>query len=794
MSKILLIDDKQDNLISISALLKNLIPGCSIITADSGAKGIEKAEMEQPDTILLDIKMPEMDGFEVCERLQSVQKTKHIPVVMLTAIKTDAKSRVKGLALGADAFLSKPIDENELVAQIGVMLRIKKTEDLLRKERDSLDQLVAERTAEMRESYSIFSQMFAQSTTSMCLYNPGGTINRVNSEFCRMFGVEEEVIIKSGYNVFQDEAIIRAGRVPLLKNVFHEKKIRSWEINFDVGVASASTGTPSSKTGKIFLEVFGYPLLDRSGDLKYVVLQHHDISNRKRAEEELRKSGEKLRAILDNSPITIWCFDGEEYSYLSGEWYRYTGQDPMLPLTVERWMERIHPDDLERVGGIWAAHWKAKTPHDNYFRLKGRDDKYREIHCRAFPIFDREGHFQYFQGFNFDVTEKKELEAQLQQARKMEAIGTLAGGIAHDFNNVLYAMMGYTELSIGLVPEGSEVKKYLNRAMKSADRAKEMVQQILTFSRQAEKQKKPIRVQSILKEVGDLIRTSFPSTIEIRRDVDPECGPIMADSTQIHQIIMNLSTNAYHAMEDKGGVLGLRLIQEEIDPDDSENIQGLEPGGYLKLIVEDTGSGIDGGIVGRIFDPYFTTKAAGKGTGLGLSVVHGIVKEHGGDIRVFSEPGKGTAFHVYLPLLESGTDDAGDKSAEPVPKGAERILFVDDDEMIADLALGMLGSLGYQVTSCAGSLEALEVFRGRPDEFDLLVTDMTMPHMTGSELASEILKIRPDIPIVLCTGFSEQLTKERAMALGIRAYLEKPIAYKEMARVIRRVLEAPDVK
>ena len=298
----------------------------------------------------------------------------------------------------------------------------------------------------------------------------------------------------------------------------------------------------------------------------------------------------------------------------------------------------------------------------------------------------KQGDKQYLIAVARDKSEQNLLESQLQQARKMEAMGTLAAGIAHDFNNVLYAITGYTELSIDLIPEGNNAKKNLGKVLQSANRAKELVQQILTFSRKAKKEKKPVSVQSILKEVGSLIRTSLPSTIEIRSDIDPECDPVMADPTQIHQIIMNLATNAYHAMEEKGGVLGLTLMRDETGSDESEISRDLAPGAYLKLIVEDTGTGIEQDSINRIFDPYFTTKAVGKGTGMGLSVVHGIVKDHGGDIRVFSEPGQGTVFHVYLPMIETGADEPEARSYEPVPKGTERILFVDDEEEIVNLS------------------------------------------------------------------------------------------------------------
>jgi len=386
-----------------------------------------------------------------------------------------------------------------------------------------------------------------------------------------------------------------------------------------------------------------------------------------------------------------------------------------------------------------------------------------------------------------DITERKQLQTQLQQALKMEAIGKLAGGIAHDFNNVLYSIIGYTELTMDDVPEGSLARKNLKEVFKGAMRAKDMVQQILAFSRKDDTQKKPIKVQSVVKEALKLLRTSIPSTIEIRQSIDADCGPVLADPTQIHQVIMNFATNAYQAMLEKGGVLELTLMEEEIGSDDSDF--DLDPGTYLKLTVSDTGYGMDNVVMGKIFDPYFTTRGPGEGTGMGLAVVHGIVKSHGGNITVYSELGEGTAFSVYLPLIETRPVEPKVISAELAPTGTERILFVDDEEYIVLMTQQILERLGYQVTSRTSSVEALAAFKAKPDEYDLVITDMTMPNMTGVELAPRLREIKSDIPIIICTGFSDMVDEDKAKAIGIREYVMKPIVIEEIARTIRKVLD-----
>ena len=380
----------------------------------------------------------------------------------------------------------------------------------------------------------------------------------------------------------------------------------------------------------------------------------------------------------------------------------------------------------------------------------------------------------------------------MSKHKKIESIGTLAGGIAHDFNNILYPIIGYTELTIGDVPKNSRTHKNLEEILKAAMRAGNLVQQILTFSRKGDQENKPVMVQLVVKEALKLIRASIPKTIDIHQEIDKNCELVMGDPTQIHQIVMNLCTNAYHAMEDAGGKLEVTLTEIEIATDGQRDKIDLNPGRYLQLSVSDNGHGMTPDIISRIFDPYYTTKKSGKGTGLGLSVTHGIVKNHGGSISVLSEPGIGTTFHVYLPLIEKETKLVATETPEIIPMGSERILLVDDEESIVIMEQQMLERLGYNVTPRSSSVEALEAFKSNPDNFDLIITDMTMPNMTGVQLAQKIKNIKADIPIIICTGFSEQLTTEKCQAIGINGLVMKPVIIKELAGTIRRVLDAPE--
>ena len=384
--------------------------------------------------------------------------------------------------------------------------------------------------------------------------------------------------------------------------------------------------------------------------------------------------------------------------------------------------------------------------------------------------------------------ENRNLEARLRQAQKMEAIGTLAGGIAHDFNNILFSIFGYAEMMLEDVPEDSKLQEPLSIILKASRRAKDLVAQILAFSHQSEQKLSPMKVQAILKEVLKLSRSTLPSTIKICQDIDKKCGRIMADPVQIHQMIMNLVTNAYHAMEETGGCLNVELTEARPETDAISEPK-MNPGKYVRLTIADTGSGMEKSVADRIFDPYFTTKRKGKGTGLGLAVVHGIVRSCGGCVSVHSEPGKGTAFHVYLPVPESfaGEDD-GKIATKTRIGGGEHILLVDDEVQIAEMEKLIMERLGYQVTALSHSTEALEVFRADPDRFDLVITDMTMPEITGVMLSTKLLEIKPDLPIIICTGYSQQISEKKAKALGIRGYVLKPVIMSELAHIIRKAL------
>ena len=504
---------------------------------------------------------------------------------------------------------------------------------------------------------------------------------------------------------------------------------------------------------------------------------------------ELRITGDYLSKLIRHTSVPIIVWNPEKQTTIFNKAFeKLTGRSEEemtgLPLEV-LFPERSRADSLEKIertleGEFWN---NIEIP------VLNKNGETRLGLWNSANIYDEERKkliATIVQGQ--DITERKRGEEQLRQMHKMEAVGTLAGGIAHDFNNILAAIIGYTQLALTDVSENTELYSNIKEVLKAGNRAKDLVKQILTFSRRHAEERVPISVSPLVKEALKLTRSILPSTIEIDQKIEQKTGNIFADPTQIHQIVMNLCTNAAHAMEEKGGVLEVCLCREKLDLEFAATHPDLAPGDYIILKVKDTGIGMEPGVMERIFEPYFTTKEKGKGTGLGLAVIHGIVKNYNGAITVSSEPGKGSVFTVYLPVIEQMAVVEAVK-VESLPRGSESILFVDDEQALAELGKKMLESLGYGVFSLTDSSEALKLFQKEPDRFDLVITDMTMPRMTGDELAKEILSIRPDIPVIMCTGYSERMTEAKAKAMGIRAFVMKPIHKEDIAATVRQALD-----
>jgi PAS domain S-box-containing protein len=455
-----------------------------------------------------------------------------------------------------------------------------------------------------------------------------------------------------------------------------------------------------------------------------------------------------------------------------------------------------HPDDAEEVSVSLQKLIKSEIEFASYEQRFLHSDGHT---CWSLVntslLNDSEGNPLHFISLYQDLTDKKmtekeneKLEARLQQAQKMEAIGTLAGGIAHDFNNILSGIMGYAQLGMMENDPDSETFKWLQGVQEAGDRASELVKQILTFSRQGKQEKAPIQIHLIIKEALKLLRATLPLNIDIQERISNESTVVLADSTQIHQLVMNLCTNAYHSMLDQGGTLEVILEPENLNSGKISQQFDLKLGPYLKLMISDTGCGMNDVTLKKIFDPYFTTKESDKGTGLGLSVVHGIVESHGGAIWVHSKPEQGTRFEVLLPQITIDKH-AAEKGDDPIPTGTEKILFIDDEGALVETGKSILEKLGYRVEAHTDPRKAFDEFTAHGDDYDLVITDMSMPCLTGEELSKQLMEIRPDIPIVLCTGYSDQLDAANAYAMGIKQFLIKPLEMAKLANIIRKVLD-----
>jgi len=533
----------------------------------------------------------------------------------------------------------------------------------------------------------------------------------------------------------------------------------------------------------------------RDGDGKPISVTgvSRDIDARKKAEEALRKSEKKYRQIIETCPIGIAICDLDgRFIDANRSYLEMTGYG-LDTLRGKRYDEITPSEYHETERNVVSMLTRSRTFTYDKEYLKEDGTRF-PVSVTAWYATDAQGEKERLGAFVMDLTDRaqqekarQELERQLRQAQKMEAVGTLAGGIAHDFNNILFAVIGYAELCLQDIHD-EESRWNLSQILSACSRAKTLVNQILAFSRQVEQERKPLDVVPLAKEAVKFLRSSLPSTIDLSLDFDVTNSVILGDATQIHQVLMNLCTNAAHAMRASGGRLRI-LIDNAVPPAGllPDETDGIRPEGFLHLGVSDTGQGIEPAQLNRIFDPFFTTKAPGEGTGLGLSVVYGIVKSLGGAIGVDSTPGRGSTFDIYLPSVAARGQEP-ERPVDPIPRGTESVLFVDDEGHLVEVMGQVLSALGYRVTTVRESRNALRLFRENPESFDIVITDMTMPDMTGAELAREILRLRPDTPIILCTGYSELIGEEEALKMGIRRFLMKPLFMGDVAREIRAVL------
>lgn len=665
---ILVIDDTPITLVELVDILREEY---SLIIATSGREALECMKQDTlPDLILLDIMMPDINGYEVLSQLKKDERTMDIPVIFITGL-GETDSETKGLVLGAVDYIKKPFSLSIVKARIDTHLKLKRYQD-------RLEDLVKLRTIELTDT------------------------NRKLNRKIHEYEQAEKAAHKSEAE-YQD----------LYNN------------------APDMYGSVEAKTGKIL----------------------------KCNQRMLAGLGYREEELIGRSIFDFLTPESVEYA-----------RKKIAPLTVKNGM--LHEEEL---------------------RVQRKDGSIMDISMNTRTMHDEDGDISFVISSWRDISEKKKLESRLHQTQRLEAIGALAAGIAHDFNNILSIICGFTELAISDAATNPAINLQddFQEILTACGRAKDLVQQILTFSRPTDTEFKPVKVKVIIKEVVNFLRSTLPATIEIRTDIKSN-SLVLGDPTQIHQIMMNLCTNAEHAMRKKGNELRVELNDVEFDGAKAV-LQGVRPGRYLNLTIGDEGYGMTAETLERLYDPFFTTKKPGEGTGLGMSVVHGIVKNHKGVIHVSSRPGEGSTFNIYLPIINQKQRPGETEPQAAVPTGTEHILIIDDEPDLVKMNRRMLESLGYRVEARVSSIEALELFKADPARFDLVVTDMTMPNMTGEELAREFLSIRATIPIIICTGFSNDMDEKKARDMGCRAFLRKPILKEKLAETIRDVIDCqPD--
>jgi PAS domain S-box-containing protein len=637
------------------------------------------------------------------------------------------------------------------------------------------------RAEDALKSASIYTRSLIEASLDpLVTISPEGKITDVNRATEFITGVPREKIIGSHFFDYFTEAVkAREG----YEEVFKRGSVRDYPM---------AIRHVSGKVTDVLYNATVYR--NEAGEVQGVFAAARDITERKQAEEALRQNERLLRNILELLPVGVWIADkngfityGNPAGHRIWAGYRYVGVE-QFGKYKGWWLDtgkRIKPEEW----GVARAIRKGETSLNEEIEIECFDGSHKFILNSAIPLRNEKNEISGAFVINDDITERRRTEQTIRQMQKMEALGTLAGGIAHDFNNILMPITINAEMALLDVKEGTlPPASYLQLIREAANRGQGLVKQIITFSRQKEQPRQPIEIIPVIKEALKFLRAMIPKSIEIRPSIGVESAVISADPTQVHQVLMNLCNNAAYAMREKGGVLEVNLAKMEVDPEAADRDPDLKPRPYLRLTVRDTGHGMGREVRERAFDPFFTTKKPGDGAGMGLAVVHGIVKNHEGVITLESEVGRGTTARVFFPLVETARESEV-VSRDPIPGGDERILLIDDEEIQILSLQQMLERLGYRVTGKKDPREALEVFRNQPGAFDLVITDQTMPKLTGAALVQEMLRLRPDLPVILYTGFSETIDEEQARALGVRDFVLKPLSMRDLAERIRRALK-----
>lgn len=846
--EILIVDDGPANLRLLRAVLES--DDHAVHEANDGIEALEILEKEKIELIISDILMPRMDGYRLCGEVKKSRRFRNIPFVFYTATYTSPSDRKLCLDLGADKYLVKPAPSEEILAIVQEVTSRKtrkaKTpisradaETITKEYNESLVYKLEEKNIALTEANA---ELVATRNRLEHLLGHSPIVIyglRIEGETITPHAVSENVRRFLGFEPAETLSY------EWWFNQLHPDDRAHAEASIAETLAQGASRTEYRifhRDGSLrWVDDHRRLIKDESGTPVEFVGAWSDITERKRAEEALRAlndqfcrqeqalanltrlhvlhSGdlnsanrqitEVVARTLDVQRVSIWRYEPGRKSLLCKELFEAQSDSHSSGIVLHAKDFPSYFKALEEADVIAAhnAHADPRTAEfsktyltplginsmmDAPIHLKG---SVAGVICceHVGPCREWSSAEQTFVisvanlvSLLLSQVEQQKLEEQFRQAQKMEAIGQLAGGIAHDFNNILGAILGYTGMAQMEVSD-PVVQEYLDQVNKGSRRAADLVTQILAFSRQQEQERQPAQLKFIVSEALKLLRASVPASIKFEQSLK-NTPAVLANPTAIHQVVMNLGTNAWHAMRDTPGTLRVELASFFVDPDFAAAHPDLQPGSYVRLSVIDTGSGMDRATVQRIFEPFFTTKAPGEGTGLGLAAVHGIMKSHDGGITVYSQPGEGTTFHLYFPIYETQVPESTG-AVQPIPRGAgERILFVDDEEPLANVGRTMLERLGYAVTTETNVLNAIQLFRETPDAFDLVITDLTMPGLDGVKFGLQLLEMRPDLRIILTTGYSGNMTQEKVRDLGFCELLLKPNTARSLGQAVHRVL------
>lgn len=787
IAKLLLVDARREERAFLEHIIRRHMPDWLIFQAATPEEALAQAAEVQPDIALCDIGFAGMDGFELCRRFKADKVTARFPIVLVTGQDATAELRLRALDAGADDFIPFPGEELDLAIKVRVLVRVKKAEDELRRTNKRLAEFAQEQSKALFEIGERYRLLFDNSSDAVIVFelnadNSYGRFIEANETACQWSGYSrEEFLSRTPRDLFPSDRVSGIdGRV--------ESIVQHQQVFFETILLTRSGLQVQVGINARVCEAGGHraiiAVVRRQGS------QKQNLTGNRETDLQYR-----TLAVQTGQMIYDWNVATGEIKW-GGAMKQVTGYNPEEADTFRWavWQEVVHPEDQIRVRSSLMEAMESVGKYQMEYRIKHKQGEYRYIEDVGVVLADESGRACRVLGAMKDITgrvraeeERRRIEQEMQHSQKLESLGVLAGGIAHDFNNILAAIIGLTEMCLHDIPHDSETYSDLREALQAAHRAKDLVKQILAFSRQSDEARAPLYLHVIAREALKLMRASSPATIEIIDNVDVHSGAVLANAAQMHQVIMNYCTNAVQAMKE-GGILELRLADVEVDEALALQHPKLHTGPYVKISVMDTGHGMEPQVMKRIFDPFYTTKGPGEGTGMGLAVVHGIVMGHGGAIHVESVPGRGSAFHTYLPRLPGVYQDK-EPVHESMPFGHECILFVEDEAGIVRFGEALLTRLGYRVTVCRNGREGLLRFADEPDRFDLVLTDQIMPKMTGDELARELRRIRPDVPIVLFTGFSEEMSKDEVFELGIDAIVMKPIIAVDLAKRIRSILD-----